>query len=381
VLVACDKFKGSLSAEQVRDLTVAAFDRAGLAAAGFLVADGGDGTLAAAASAGFRLIPALVHGPTGAPVTTQIARLGGRAVVELADACGLERLPGGRLAPLEASSRGLGEAIRAALAALAEGPRQLIVGVGGSASSDGGLGMVCGLGAALRGRDGRELPARLDLIGPETTLDLAALPPQLANADLVLASDVDAPLLGPGGAVAVFGPQKGLVGADARLREAELAAWADLVARTTGRDLRDAAGAGSAGGVGFGAMAVLGARPQSGIDLVLDMVGFRSALAGAGLVVTGEGRLDRQTLMGKTVAGVARAARAAHTGGVPVVAVCGISELAPADAAGLGLERVYQLADLERDPARSMAEAGSLLTTLCGRLADDWRGRLGEATT
>ncbi|MDR3360355.1 MAG: glycerate kinase, partial [Bifidobacteriaceae bacterium] len=158
VLVACDKFKGSLTARQVRDIAVGALTAAGLPARGFLVADGGDGTLEACASAGFELTPVDVSGPVGNRVQTAVARRDAAAVVELADACGLGRLPGGRLEPLTASSFGLGQAIRAALTGAGEPPKRLVVGVGGSASSDGGLGLLAGLGAVLRDGAGRPLP-------------------------------------------------------------------------------------------------------------------------------------------------------------------------------------------------------------------------------
>jgi glycerate kinase len=180
---------------------------------------------------------------------------------------------------------------------------------------------------------------------------------------------VDAPLLGPGGAVAVFGPQKGLFGQAAAVRERQLETWADLVEATTSRQVRAQPGAGAAGGVGFAVMAALGARMTPGIDLVLELVGFGAALSSARLVVTGEGLLDSQTLMGKTVSGVARAARAAD---VAAVAVCGASRLTPTQAAELGLARIYPLSDLEPDVTQSMANAAPLLAETCRRLAQDW---------
>lgn len=363
-LVACDKFKGSLTARQVRDAVVAGFEDAGLAAEGVLVADGGDGTLDAVMSAGFALEPVTVQGPTGQPVTTGVARRGGVAVVELADACGLNRLPRGRLAPLAATSFGLGQAIRAALAATTT--ERLIVGAGGSASSDGGIGMIAGLGGALRDATGLKLPPTPESLASGVTLDLAPIRPLLAGREIVLASDVAAPLVGHAGAVAVFGPQKGLTGQDAVDRERRLEAWADLVAATCGCDLRDRPGAGAAGGVGFAAAALLGARLVPGVDLVLELTGFREAVSRATLVVTGEGLLDAQTLLGKTVAGVARAARAA---GVPTVALCGASHITPSQARTLGLARVYPLTDLEPDPVCSLHDADRLVRATARRVA------------
>ena len=182
----------------------------------------------------------------------------------------------------------------------------------------------------------------------------------------MLASDVDNPLLGTQGAVAVYGPQKGAADATAFRLEEGLRRWAQVVSAVTGQDHAERPGAGAAGGVGFAALALLGARMQPGIELLLDLVGFEEKLRGAWLVVTGEGSLDEQTLQGKTPAGGARAARAA---GVRVVAVCGRSELAADRARVAGIDQVFALTDLEPDPELCMAHAGPLLTSLAGDVA------------
>ncbi len=173
-----------------------------------------------------------------------------------------------------------------------------------------------------------------------------------------MASDVDNPLFGPGGAAAVFGPQKGATAAQVRLLDEALRRWAELTAIATGRDDSSAPGAGAAGGTGFGALAYLGARLVPGADLVLELLGFEAALAGADLVITGEGSLDSQSLRGKAPVGVLRAA-ARH--GVPVVAVAGRVLLTAAEVAAAGFAGAYSLADLEPDPERSMAQALELL--------------------
>jgi glycerate kinase len=365
VLVVCDKFKGSLSA---RDVAACITDGIGTVAPGTRVvavpiADGGDGTLIAVEEAGFKGVPVSVDGPTGEAVATRYATRGRVAVVELADACGLMRLPAGELAPLDASSRGVGQALAAALSA---GYRDIVLAVGGSASSDGGAGMMIGLGAVLRDRHGHVLPPGGGALVDLETLDLSALHPALADAHIVLACDVDNPLLGTQGAVAVYGPQKGAVGAPAHRLEEGLRRWAAAVATATGRDHATDPGAGAAGGVGFAALALLGARMRPGIELLLDTVGFEQQLQGASLVITGEGSLDEQTLRGKTPAGVAHAARA---GGVPVVAVCGRSSLPAERARAAGIERVFALTDLEPDPEVCMAQAGQLLTSLAAEVA------------
>ena len=318
------------------------------------VADGGDGTLDAFVSAGFERHPVTVSGPRGEPVSTAYARRGDVAVVELADASGLGRLGAG-LAPLGASTRGTGEAIRLAVEA---GCREVVVGLGGSASTDGGAGLVTALGARILDTDGRPVPSGGAGLLEAARLDLGSLPDLLDGVAVTLASDVDNPLLGPDGAAAVYGPQKGASPADVELLEAALTRWADLVADATGRDLRDAPGAGAAGGTGFGAMALLGAQVRSGAATVLELVGFADALPGADLVVTGEGSLDEQSLRGKAPFAVLAGARAT---GVPTVVVCGRCTLAPDQVSGAGITRLWALTDREPDPARCMSRAGTLL--------------------
>lgn len=366
VVVSPDKFKGSLTAREVAEAVRRGLLRArpGLDVRLAPVADGGDGTLLALESAGFELVPVEVRGPTGAPVRSGYARRGPTAVVEMADACGLERLPQGRPAATAASSHGVGDALRAALDA---GVDRVVIGIGGSASTDGGAGLLEALGARLL--DAHALP--LDPGGAAlrqlARLDLDGLHPRLREVELLVACDVDNPLTGPHGAAAVYGPQKGAGPDDVRLLDDALRHWADLVADATGRDRRDEPGAGAAGGVGFAAMAVLGATPHPGIELVLDLVDFAGAVEGADLVVTGEGSLDAQSLRGKAPVGVAHAARVA---GVPVVAVCGRCEVGPAELTEAGIEAAYALVDVEPDVDRCVREAAVLLEQVATHLAD-----------
>jgi glycerate kinase len=368
VVVAPDKFKGSLTAAQVAARVAAGLARAapGVEVAQVPVADGGDGTLDAALSAGYRRVPVRAEGPTGEPVDTAYAERDGVAVVELADVSGLGRLPGGRPAPLTASSYGTGQVLRAALDA---GCRRIVLGIGGSASTDGGAGMVEALGGRLLDARGGEVGRGGAALAAVRSLDLSGRHPALPRTEVVIASDVDNPLLGPRGAAPVYGPQKGASPTDVAELDAALAGWAEAVHRATRVDAAGTPGAGAAGGVGFAALAVLGARLQPGIDLVLDLVGFGSALPGTGLVITGEGSLDAQTLHGKAPAGVAAAARAA---GVPVVAVAGRSSLSPADLEPAGILAAYALTDLEPDLQRCMTEAGPLLERLAVKVAIDW---------
>jgi glycerate kinase len=360
VLVAPDKFKGSLTAAEVAWAVAAGLAdvHPGLTVRTLPVADGGDGTVAAAVAAGFRRVRVPARGPTGVPITASYAVRGDTAVVELAEASGLHRLPGPP-APLTATSAGTGDVVAAAVRA---GCRRIVLGVGGSACTDGGAGMLTALGARLRDGAGRELPPGGAALARLASLDLSEV--DLSEVDIELAGDVDNPLCGPDGAAFVYGPQKGASPDDVEVLDAALRHWASIA----GPELAGRPGAGAAGGVGFAAMAVLGARRRPGIELLLDLLGFDASLAGASLVVTGEGALDRQTLSGKAPAGVARAAAAK---GIPCVAVSGRCALSSVELAEAGISAAYALTDLEPDPGRCMAEAAPLLRRLAHRVAVD----------
>lgn len=367
ILIAPDKFKGSLTAGEVAQaVRRGVVEHSPTAEVRCLpVADGGEGTLEAAVAAGFEMIPLTATGPTGEPVRTGYAVKGGTAVVEMADASGLARLPGGTPAPLAATSRGTGELLAAALD---RGVRSVVLGIGGSACTDGGAGMLQSLGASLRDGEGEELAGGGGSLEWLVDLDLSGLHPAIRTAEIVVACDVDNPLTGEDGAAAVYGPQKGASGQDVARLDANLTRLADHVARETGVDHRDAAGAGAAGGVGFAAISVLGARLHPGIELLLELLDFRSQVRETDLVVVGEGSLDAQSLRGKAPVGVARLAR---TAGVDVVAVCGRNELDLDELRGVGIESVYSCSELEPDPRRSMAEAATLLERLGRRIAEE----------
>ena len=368
VVCAPDKFKGCLTAIQVaealaRGLTA---EQPGLEVTLAPVADGGDGTVAAALSAGFTRRTVTVDGPTGQPVEAVYAVDGRRAVVELAAAVGLDRLPGGRLNPLGASTYGLGQVIRDAIE---RGATDLVLGVGGSASTDGGAGMVQALGARVRDAAGREVGRGGGSLTDVASVDLTELRRRLAGVELTVASDVDNPLLGPNGAASVFGPQKGATIADIAVLEQALQRWSRVVADAVGTDLSQVPGAGAAGGTGFAAIALLGATIRPGIELILELLGFTETLRGADLVITGEGSLDEQSLAGKAPIGVTRAAASQ---GIPVVAVAGRSRLSEDQLRQAGFVAAYPLSDLESDPARSIAHAAPLLTEVGRRIAKEW---------
>ena len=365
VVIAPDKFKGTLSAATVASYLMAGV-RAGCPDADVVtipVADGGDGTVAAAVAAGFHRVPVRASGPTGVPVATSWARRGDTAVVELADVSGLVRLPGGLSAPLTSTSRGTGEVIAAALDA---GCRRVVVGIGGSASTDGGAGLLRALGARTPDVEGRPVGEGGAALVDVVELDLTGLHPALADAEIVVACDVDNPLTGPQGAAAVYGPQKGADADDVDRLDSALGHWADVVAVSTGHDLRDVPGAGAAGGVGFALVAALGAVARPGAELVFELTGLVDLLSGADLVITGEGSLDEQTLRGKAPAAVAAAARAA---GVPVVAVAGRCLVDRETWEAAGFTDVLTTTDEAGSVEASLAAPGAALERLGQRLA------------
>jgi len=385
IVIAPDKFKGSLSAPDVaRHLETGLRNGAATAAGpGTLevlripVADGGEGTLDAAVGSGFSRRRAVVSGPTGQPLTAEFAVRGREAVIEMAAASGLAVLPpsavskhdGGRpgsVTARTASSLGTGELIRAALDA---GCRQIILGVGGSANTDGGAGMLQGLGAKLLDAAGNELPLGGAALADLAAIDFSGFDARLEESRFVLASDVDNPLLGAEGAAAIFGPQKGATAADVGDLDAALANFVQVLAAEIGpRAVRAASapGAGAAGGFGYAAIAALAASRRPGIDVVLGFTRLADRLAGADLVITGEGSLDEQSLLGKTPMGVARAAAAAD---VPVLAVCGRTTLSPEQQQNSGFRQVYPLTALESNVEICIADAGRLLEELGQHIA------------
>jgi glycerate kinase len=257
-------------------------------------------------------------------------------------------------------------------AALDAGARRIVFGVGGSATTDGGAGMLAALGARFLDAEGRPVGPGGGGLRDLVTADLSGLDARLADTDVVLASDVDNPLTGPKGAPAVYGPQKGASADDVATLDAALAHYATVLAASCGARasaLAQSPGAGAAGGIGYGALVGLGAGFRPGIDVMLDVLGFHSALDGVTLVITGEGSLDAQTLHGKAPVGVAAAARARN---VEVIAVCGRLALRPEELGRAGIRRAYALTDLEPDPAVCMAEAGPLLERLAMNIARDF---------
>jgi len=281
------------------------------------MADGGDGTVDAFLAAGSVARTVRVRGPLGAPVDAVYARDGDRAIVEMAAASGLALLGNGPHDARRATTYGTGELIRDALDG---GARAIVLGIGGSATTDGGAGALAALGARFFDARGTELVPDPNALQTLARIDLTELDPRLQTTPIAIACDVDNPLLGEYGAAAVYGPQKGASREDVRLLDTVLARFADVAAQTTGRDLRDIAGAGAAGGLGWALATFAGATLERGVLVIARVRGLAAALDGASLCITGEGRIDAQTLRGKVVDGVASLARER---GVPVVAFGG----------------------------------------------------------
>lgn len=368
VVVAPDSFKGSLSAAEA----------ARCIAGGLIgvlpdlevelapVADGGEGTVEAIlASAGGEWREAIVTGPQGDRLTARFGTLPGgeTAVIEMAAASGLTLVPPDRRDPLGATSAGTGELIRAALDA---GCRRLLVGLGGSATVDGGAGAMQALGVTLEDENGRPIgPGGRELLRLRR-IDRRSLDPRLAGAEIVAATDVDNPLCGANGAAVIYGPQKGATPAAVGQLDAALGHYALLIRRQLGIDVEHLPGAGAAGGMGAAMVAMLGARVRPGAEVVIEATGLERRVKGAGLVITGEGRMDGQTLRGKAPLAVARLARRHR---VPVVALVGGIGAEEEAIHTEGPEAVLPLVPgpLGLDEAREQASV--LLTGAAARLA------------
>ena len=322
VVIAPDKFKGSLTALEAASAMARAVARIDPRAEIDLVpmADGGEGTVAALVSAASGIYSkACVTGPLGEPVTAPFGLLdGGRtAVIEMAAASGLSLVPTPLRDPLRATTRGTGELL---LAALEAGARRVIVGIGGSATNDGGAGLGQALGFRLLDADDRELGSGGGELGRLARIDPSGRRAALDQVEIAVACDVTNPLCGPQGASAVYGPQKGATPAMIRELDRNLAHFAAILERDLGVSIRDLPGAGAAGGLGGGLIAFGGGRLQGGVELLIDTVNLRLRLRGADLCLTGEGALDAQSAYGKTAVGVSRLA---HSLGCPTIALAG----------------------------------------------------------
>lgn len=313
IVLAPDSFKESMTAAQavaaMRDGVRAVLPEA--ECVGVPMADGGEGTVDAVVDAlGGERITVEVADPLGRPVRAKYGHIAGRrlAVIEMAAASGLELVAPADRNVLRSSTFGVGQLV---ISALDHGVTDLLIGLGGSATNDAGTGMLTALGAVFTDAHGVELPPGGAALAQLHRIDLTGLDPRLAEVRISIASDVTTPLLGNGGASAVFGPQKGATPADVELLESTLARLVTVTRSTLGRARPDLPGAGAAGGLGFALLEFLAAECHPGVELIAETVGLRQAVAGADWVFTGEGSVDAQTMLGKTPFGVAQMAAAA----------------------------------------------------------------------
>jgi glycerate 2-kinase len=367
IVVAPDKFKGSLTGRAAGDAMARGLARAfpGAQIEVVPVADGGDGTADVLVDAlGGKLVTVDVTGPDGADVSATYGSLPeSRAVIELARASGLALIAPGENDPLTATTYGTGQLIAAAIDA---GAKSIILAIGGSATNDGGVGALAALGARFTDASGKPLAPGGAALETLAAIDLDPLSARLRGVSLDIASDVDNPLCGPNGASAIYGPQKGADPKKVRTLDGALAHYADVVEKHIGARLRDVPGAGAAGGVGFGFMALAGARLRPGAELVLEAIAFDGTINGADLIVTGEGRMDKQTLEGKAPYAVAQAGRR-H--GIPVIAIAGSLGCSSDVLEEIGLVTAVSIINEPMTIADATSRAASLTEDAADRIA------------
>ncbi|MDR6917347.1 glycerate kinase [Pseudomonas sp. 3296] len=372
IVIAPDSFKDSLSAQGVADAI--ALGLADVWPDAHLVkcpmADGGEGTvesILAACEGEWRRTK--VRGPLGATIDAAWGWLphNQTAIIEMAEASGLQLVPPGKRDACTSSTFGTGELIRAALDA---GAQRVILAIGGSATNDGGAGTMQALGVKLLDAQGQTLAPGGLALAQLDRIDLSGMDSRLSGVRFDIAADVNNPLCGPHGASAIFGPQKGASPEQVQKLDNALGHFAELCARALGHDVKDEPGSGAAGGLGFAAKAFLGAQFQAGVDVVAELVGLAQAVQGADLVITGEGRFDAQTLRGKTPFGVARIARQQ---GVPVIVIAGTLGEGYQALYEYGIDAAFALASGPMTLEQACAEAPRLLQDRASDIARVWR--------
>jgi glycerate kinase len=367
IVLAPDSYKGSLAAKEACAALSAGVSKAGPDAQIVAVpmADGGEGTVQSLVDAtGGQLLKAEVQNPLGVKISAQYGILGDgeTAVIEMAEASGLYLIKKEERNPLHTCTYGTGQLIRAALE---RGCRKFILGIGGSATNDGGTGMARALGVRFLDAQGQELPPGGGSLRDLTRIDFSGLDPRLKECTFTVACDVDNSLCGPRGASFVFGPQKGATPALAAQLDANLEHYAQIIQQDLGIGVKDRPGAGAAGGLGAGMLAFLDAALQPGVEIVIAAVGLRENLAGADLVITGEGQCDFQSVHGKVPFGVAKEAAKL---GIPCVVIAGTVGRGVEELYAHGVTSVFSLIDRPLSLEEAMAEAGELLEKAAERI-------------
>ena len=364
-----DKFKGSLTAPEVCHLVergVKRYDPT-LRVQSIPLADGGEGTLDILIPLlGLEIVRTTVPDPLFRPIAAHYGRQGEVAYVEMAVASGLPLLSETERDPLRTTSLGTGALVRHAIE---RGARRVYLFVGGSATNDAGLGMAQALGYRFLDAPGQELSPVGDNLIRVVRIEKEQLLPQLANVEIRVVSDVNNPLYGPQGAAQVYAPQKGATAAAVDWLEQGLINIADQMQDSSGDDVRNVPGAGAAGGIGAGAVAFLGAQLLPGIDTILDLCQARPAIAGADLVMSGEGKIDAQTLHGKVVKGVGQVCQ--HHG-VPLNVICGTLEASPAELKQLNVQRAYAVKEGSMTLTEALASTEARVEALAYRMIADF---------
>ena len=372
IIIAPDSFKYSLSAEGVARAIAQGLAEVWPEAelVQCPMADGGEGTVESVlAACNGELRSQRVTGPLGGTVEARWGWLadGHTAIIEMAEASGLQLVPPGQRDACSSTTFGTGELIRAALDLGAE---RIILAIGGSATNDGGAGAMQALGVQLFDNADQPLPPGGLALARLARISLEALDPRLAQVRFEIAADVNNPLCGPHGASAIFGPQKGATPEQVEQLDAALDHFADHCAKVLPRDVRDEPGSGAAGGLGFAAKAFLAAQFRAGVEVVAELVGLDAAVRGADLVITGEGRFDAQTLRGKTPFGVARIARQHN---VPVIVIAGTLGDGYEQMYAHGVDAAFALPSGPMSLEQACSEAPRLLRARAAGIARVWR--------
>ena len=368
IVIAPDSFKGSLTAAEAAEAIETGF-RAVYPDAEYVkvpMADGGEGTVQSLVDAtSGTIITQLVSGPMGDMVAGFFGILGDRqtAVIEMAAASGIHWVRPKERDVFLASSFGTGQLINAALD---RGCDKLIVGLGGSATNDGGIGMMKALGAQFFDQDGVQLAADVRALLQLASIDLQYLDPRLDKTEIVVACDVDNPLCGENGASMVFGPQKGATEEDIAVLDQALTRYGDILSANAGRDIASEPGAGAAGGMGAAFIGLIDAVLKPGVDIVIEIVDLANSLVDANLVITGEGRIDNQTIHGKTPMGVAKVAKSCN---LPVLCIAGSVEDGADFTHQLGIDEIYSVTEGDYDLTEVLIEAEHKLTQAAQKIA------------
>ena len=369
IVLVPDKFKGSLTAAEVCQIVERGIRRfnPSIRVRSIPLADGGEGTLDILIPLlGLRTVRTTVHDPLFRPITAYYGRQGDVAYVEMAVASGLPRLSDRERDPLRTTSLGTGELLRHAIE---QGARRVYLFVGGSATNDAGLGMAQALGYRFLDAQRQVLPPVGGNLVRVAHIETHDVLPSLANVEIRVVSDVNNPLYGPQGAAQVYAPQKGATVAAVDLLEQGLMNIADRMQDSSGNDVRNVPGAGAAGGIGAGAAAFLGAQLLPGIDTIMDLCQARPAIAGADLVMSGEGKVDAQTLQGKVVQGVGNVCRQYR---VPLNVICGTLEASPAELKQLNVQRAYAVKEGSMTLAEALANTKARVEALAYRMIADF---------